>query len=1028
MGITAFASDADGTDTVVYSLDNSAGGRFAIDANTGVLTVADGALLNYEAATSHNVTVRASSSDGSSATQTIIINLIDVNEFSITPIADNNSAANAVSENAANGTPVGFTGSALDADGTNNSITYTLDDNAGGRFAINSATGVVTVANGSFLDRETAASHNIIVRATSADLSFVTQTVSISINDANEFAVSAVTDTDTNTEVVFENATSGTVVGLTAFAFDADSTNNTIVYSLNSSPDGRFTVDANTGVVTVANGTMLNYEVETSHSLTVRATSTDGSFSLQTFTIQLNDVDEFDVTAINDLNLSADAVNENASVGTLVGIIASAIDADGSNNSITWSLDDNAGGRFSIEATTGNVTVADGSLLDRETSGLHMIVARATSSDSSFATRSFAITVSDLNDSAPIITPGQLYSVSELASVGTVVGNIAATDADSVGTLQGWTIIEGNSDGIFSINAATGGLSIRNTSNLNFERESTYALVVAATDGVNTSQTQTIAISVVDENEAPAFRPTSGFTILENLANSTVIGQVTADDLDSTDELTYSLASSVSASAFSINAVTGEISIQDSSLLNFEVLSTMTLMVQVMDRGGLSDTLMTAVSLRDVNEMPTSMSLAGGLITENSVAGSLVATVAGTDPDAGDQLTYTLTDNASGRFAVDSGTGAITLASGANLNYEEAASHVIAVRATDSSGLFFEQSFIISVLDINEAPIAFSDHYYTFQLTTLELVSLNGILSNDYDDDNDILTAQLISAPWHGILLLRPDGSLQYDPIDVFTGSVTFTYRITDGIAYSDPVTVVIDVLATVNPGGGGGGDGSGDGGGTGGNGSDESNTHPDAVIVPPGLGSGTNSGTSMTETTSVEKPVAENSGSVYEAAIEPAMQISVLYAGATETIVYLDFSNRAVIDHRPDVAAQPTAIGSASSMWRSSASLDRPFDALVGAIELRVSPQVVNHAEANHRFAGFTTGDLVVGTSAVVSTSVSVGIMVWVLRGGSLLTAFMSATPVWTAFDPLPILVNRGTEGPKEDDTLLSLVKGLRK
>jgi hypothetical protein len=39
-----------------------------------------------------------------------------------------------------------------------------------------------------------------------------------------------------------------------------------------------------------------------------------------------------------------------------------------------------------------------------------------------------------------------------------------------------------------------------------------------------------------------------------------------------------------------------------------------------------------------------------------------------------------------------------------------------------------------------------------------------------------------------------------------------------------------------------------------------------------------------------------------------------------------------------------------------------------------------------------------------------------------------MSATPVWTAFDPLPILENRRSEGPKEDDTLLSLVKGLKK
>ena len=50
VGVTAFADDADGTDTVSYSLDDDAGGRFAIDANTGVVTVAGG--IDREAAAS----------------------------------------------------------------------------------------------------------------------------------------------------------------------------------------------------------------------------------------------------------------------------------------------------------------------------------------------------------------------------------------------------------------------------------------------------------------------------------------------------------------------------------------------------------------------------------------------------------------------------------------------------------------------------------------------------------------------------------------------------------------------------------------------------------------------------------------------------------------------------------------------------------------------------------------------------------------------------------------------------------------
>ena len=82
-------------------------------------------------------------------------------------VTDSDATANAVDENAANGTVVGVTALARDADATNNTITYTLDDNAGGRFTIDGSTGVVTVADGTLLDREAAASHDITVRATS---------------------------------------------------------------------------------------------------------------------------------------------------------------------------------------------------------------------------------------------------------------------------------------------------------------------------------------------------------------------------------------------------------------------------------------------------------------------------------------------------------------------------------------------------------------------------------------------------------------------------------------------------------------------------------------------------------------------------------------------------------------------------------------------------------------------------------------------------------------------------------------------
>src|SRR6185369_3691878 len=161
VGITASAGDADATNnTVSYAIvSDSSGGGFAVNSSTGVVTVADGTKLNYESATSHTITIRATSTDGSTANQNFTVNLTDVNEFAVTTPTDANGSANTVAENAANGTTVGITASAGDADATNNTVSYAIvSDSSGGGFAVNSSTGVVTVANSTKLNYESATS------------------------------------------------------------------------------------------------------------------------------------------------------------------------------------------------------------------------------------------------------------------------------------------------------------------------------------------------------------------------------------------------------------------------------------------------------------------------------------------------------------------------------------------------------------------------------------------------------------------------------------------------------------------------------------------------------------------------------------------------------------------------------------------------------------------------------------------------------------------------------------------------------
>ncbi len=142
----------------------------------------------------------------------------------------------------------------------------------------------------------------------------------------------------------------GTTVGITAFASDGDATTNGITYSLTDNAGGRFAIDASTGVVTVAGA--IDHEAAATQTITVLATSADGSSTTQSYTITINDVDEFGVTTPTDTDAAANSIAENAAAGTKVGITAFASDGDASTNGVTYSLANDAGGRFVIDAVT----------------------------------------------------------------------------------------------------------------------------------------------------------------------------------------------------------------------------------------------------------------------------------------------------------------------------------------------------------------------------------------------------------------------------------------------------------------------------------------------------------------------------------------------------------------------------------------------------------------------------------------------------------------------------------------------------
>ncbi len=173
---TVHGFDFDPAAVLHYSLADSAGGRFAIDASTGAITVADGALLDYGNAVPQPVTVGVADQNGHTLNKTFSIAVTDAAEAAVDP-------GLAVREHSANGAVVGTLGG-IDPD-AGASVRYSLTDDAGGRFAIaDPSSGVLTVKDGTLLDYATAQSWAVTARATDQNGSSFDQTFTIALSPA----------------------------------------------------------------------------------------------------------------------------------------------------------------------------------------------------------------------------------------------------------------------------------------------------------------------------------------------------------------------------------------------------------------------------------------------------------------------------------------------------------------------------------------------------------------------------------------------------------------------------------------------------------------------------------------------------------------------------------------------------------------------------------------------------------------------------------------------------------------------------
>jgi len=508
---------------------------------------------------------------------------------------------------------------------------------------------------------------------------------------------------------------------------------NTIVDDLAFTPYGIFAVDRGLGRLQRIDP--ITYQPVQSFALGAGSNNLFGvawapaNESIATVTITVNAVnDEPSYTVTG----NPPAINEDAGVQTISGFITS-FSSGPANESTQQVLE------YVVSNVSDNTFFSEGPSVSTSGTLTYKVAANTSGSvsfdlavrdtggtdnngDNTSATQRFTITVNPIND-APTFTASTPPSINEDAGTQIVDDFITSFSGGSGETNQQVVeyLVSNISDAAFFATPP----SVSNDGKLTYKVADhvfgtvTFDLAVrdnggSANNGDDTSGAQTVTITVNAVNDAPSFTAANLPTIDEDADAQTVTGFVTSFTPGPTNEaaqqaLEY-VVSNVSNTAFFSDLP----SVSANGTLTYKVADnvsgSVTFDLAVRDNGGTdrdgvdtSTTKTITITVNPVNDTPTNLTFTGTTITENSPLGTVVGTLAATDIDANETLTFSLVDDSGSHNHLFKVVGN-SLQTNGLIDFETNPVLNIRVAVTDQAGGSIAATFQITV--VNTADVA----------------------------------------------------------------------------------------------------------------------------------------------------------------------------------------------------------------------------------------------------------------------------------------------------------------------------------
>ncbi|XP_046380464.2 protocadherin Fat 1-like isoform X3 [Haliotis rufescens] len=701
-------------------------GMLMINPNSGVISTKT--VVDYEEHHIFNLTVTATNIVGATSSTTVIIHVTDENDNkpdflqkvyygNVSEMANLNSMVFT-----REGSPLVVQAQDKDS-GANSRLKYQITDaRIRAFFDIDSSTGALKTR--SSLDHETNSMYNFTVQVSDLGqpslVADIAAQVIVCVSDVNDSPPRFTNHTFTTTVLL---PTYKDVVVIQVTAFDPDTTVNApLSYSILDGNQGHhFNVNSETGELFVEDETNMDKK----YSITVQVS--DGKYDTTAsviITVQ-NTVDTGLHFSRNVYTATIEEQQEASEVLLAVMAIGHRL-----NEPLEFTLLNNRA-MFSIMMTSG-VIETQGYPFDRELVGNYTLVVEVKDIRGRLAHCLVIITVTDINDNAPVFV-GMPYNsvVSFDASDDRVVKRVQAFDLDDGSNGQVRYSITDGGQGKFSINHITGDITVKRLSPTDENR--IFELKIEAQDmGRKPQRSDAIVpIHVVNRNSPVFDKQIYNVSVFEKIAMHTPVTNIQALSPQN-HKIIYSISEGDKYGDFAVNFdtamdVVGPCLISVVGTLDYEETKTYDLTLRATDTqtGSYSEAIV-FVNLKDINDNAPTFESQGytEAVREGVAIGTEILTVKAIDKDVGlNSLVHysiapiTMAHEDVLYFHIDSETGVIITKK--KLDYERRTDFYFLAVAIDCGIPALNSTVVVHIIlmDLNDNAPHFSRTYYECRIT-----------------------------------------------------------------------------------------------------------------------------------------------------------------------------------------------------------------------------------------------------------------------------------------------------------------------